>query len=191
VQPGATDDAPPSDAVVLFDGTDLSAWQNGDAWSVEDGAMVAGKGYVQTKQHFGDCQLHLEWSAPTPAKGSGQGRGNSGVFLMGKYEVQVLDSYDNKTYPEGQAAAVYKQSPPMVNAMRPPGEWNTYDIVWTQPRFHDDGTLKSPACVTVIHNGVLLQNHFEVKGTTWWHQPPTYQSHSGGLRISLQDHGNP
>ncbi|HRX82581.1 MAG TPA: DUF1080 domain-containing protein, partial [Pirellulaceae bacterium] len=153
------DNGVPSDAIVLFDGTDLSSWENADNWKVEAGAMISGKGDVRTKESFGDCQLHIEWSAPTPPKGSGQGRGNSGVFLMGKYEIQVLDSYDNETYFDGQAGAIYKQTPPMVNAMRKPGEWNSYDIIWTAPRFNEDGSLKSPAYITALHNGVLILNH--------------------------------
>lgn len=189
VTPGATDDAPPSDAIVLFDGTDLSAWKGADNWRVQDGAMIAGEGYVRSKQEFGDCQVHVEWSAPTPAKGLGQGRGNSGVFLMGEYEVQVLDSYQNKTYPEGQAASIYKQTPPMANATRPPGEWNKYDLFWTVPRF--DGTKIVPATVTVVHNGVLVQNHHVLTGDTAWHKPSSYGDLPATGPIALQDHGNP
>ena len=143
IDPGSTNAAPPSDAVVLFDGTNLSAWVNGEKWIVEGGVATVGKQDIQTRQEFGDCQLHIEWSAPVPAEGDGQKRGNSGVFF-GDYEMQVLDSYENKTYFDGQAGAIYKQTPPMVNAMRPPGEWNTYDILWTAPRFHDDGTRPPP-----------------------------------------------
>lgn len=183
--------APPSDAVVLFDGSDLSAWENADNWKIEDGVMVTGKGDIRSKQAFGDCQLHLEWSAPVPATGSGQGRGNSGVFLMDTYEIQVLDSFDNKTYFDGQAGAIYKQTPPQVNAMRPPGEWNVYDIIWTAPRFNEDGSLKSPAYMTALHNGVLILNHFELKGDTPYDRPPQYRQHAERLPIRLQDHGNP
>ena len=190
VTPGA-EHAPPSDAIVLFDGGDLSAWENADNWSVEDGAMVSGKGDARTKESFGDCQLHIEWSAPAPAKGSGQGRGNSGIFLMNAYEIQVLDSFENKTYFDGQAGAIYKQTPPQVNATRPPGEWNVYDIIWTAPRFDDGGSLKSPAYITALHNGVLILNHFELKGDTPYHRPPRYQKHAARLPIRLQDHGNP
>ncbi|MCA9057634.1 MAG: DUF1080 domain-containing protein, partial [Planctomycetaceae bacterium] len=168
----------PSDALVLFDGTDLSAWENGDKWKIEDGAMVVGKGDVRTKESFGDCQLHIEWSAPVPAKGNGQGRGNSGIFLMNTYELQVLDSFDNETYNDGQAGAIYKQTPPMVNAMRPPGEWNVYDIFWTAPRFNEDGSLASPAAITAVHNGVLIQNHFVLKGDTPFTRPPQYNKHA-------------
>lgn len=182
---------PPSDAVVLFDGTDLSQWENTKNWKIEDGAMVSGKGDVRSKKAFGDCQLHIEWSAPVPAKGEGQGRGNSGVFLMDTYELQVLDSYENETYFDGQAGAIYKQTPPQVNATRPPGEWNVYDIIWTAPRFNEDGSLKSPAYVTALHNGVLILNHFELKGDTPFTHPPEYKKHADRLPIRLQDHGNP
>jgi len=190
VKPGEAG-GPPSDAVVLFDGTDLSAWDNADNWKVEDGAMVSGKGDVRTKAAFGDCQLHIEWSAPTPATGSGQGRGNSGIFLMDAYEIQVLDSYDNKTYFDGQAGAIYKQTPPQVNAMRAPGEWNVYDIIWTAPRFSESGELVSPAYITALHNGVLILNHFALKGDTPFTRPPQYKPHADRLPIRLQDHGNP
>lgn len=191
VTPGIENALPPSDAVVLFDGKDLSHWDNAQNWKVEEGSMVAGKGQVKTKEQFGDCQVHIEWSAPTPPKGSGQGRGNSGVFLMGIYELQVLDSYDNETYSDGQAGAIYKQTPPMANAMRKPGEWNAYDIFWTAPRFHEDGSLKSPAYITAMHNGVLILNHFELKGDTPFNRPPIYKAHSAKGPIALQDHGNP
>ena len=190
VTPGTAGKAP-SDAVVLFDGKDLSQWDNADNWKIEEGAMVSGKGDVRTKKAFGDCQLHIEWSAPVPAKGKGQGRGNSGVFFMNTYEIQVLDSYKNETYHDGQAGAIYKQTPPQVNAMRPPGEWNTYDIIWTAPRFKEDGSLKSPAYITAFHNGVLILNHFELKGDTPYSRPPRYKKHADRLPIRLQDHGNP
>ena len=191
VTPGVTNDSPPSDAVVLFDGKDLSRWKNGDKWSIVDGALVSGKGMVTSVDTFGDCQVHMEWSAPTVVKGDGQGRGNSGVFLMGMYELQVLDSYQNKTYFDGQAGAIYKQTPPMANVMRKPGEWNTYEIFWTAPRFNEDGTLKSPAYITALHNGVLILNHFELKGDTPFNRPPQYKKHAEKGPISLQDHGNP
>ncbi|MCA9083721.1 MAG: DUF1080 domain-containing protein [Planctomycetaceae bacterium] len=190
VTPGATDDAPPSDAIVLFDGKDMSAWEGGD-WRVEDGVAYSGKGNIQTKQSFGDIQLHIEWSAPTEIKGEGQGRGNSGVYLMGLYEVQILDSYENETYFDGQAGSVYKQTPPMVNAMRKPGEWNTYDIFWTAPRFKVNGDLESPACVTLVHNGILALNHFELMGPSSFVEPPHYTVHAPTGPIRLQDHGNP
>lgn len=183
--------SPPSDAVVLFDGKDLSAWTGAENWKVDNGTMLSGKGNVHTKDSFGDCQLHIEWMAPTPATGSGQGRGNSGVFLMDNYEIQVLDSYDNKTYFDGQAGAIYKQTPPMVNATKPPGTWNVYDILWTAPRFHDDGSLKSPAYITAIHNGVAVLNHFELKGDTPFDRVPKYTKHADKMPIRLQDHGNP
>ena len=191
VTPGKTNSDPPSDAVVLFDGTNLDAWNNGDKWSVKDGVAIVGGGQISTKQEFGDCQFHIEWSAPNPPKGNGQSCGNSGVFLMGTYEVQVLDSYTTETYHDGQAGAIYKQQPPAVNAMREPGEWNTYDIFWTCPRFDEDGNLKSPAYITVVHNGVLIHNHFELLGDTPWHRPPEYHSQGGKGPISLQDHGSP
>lgn len=190
VTPG-TNGSAPSDATVLFDGTDMSAWNNSDNWKIEDGAMVSGRGDVRTKEAFGDCQLHIEWSAPTPPKGTGQGRGNSGVFLMDTYEIQVLDSFENETYHDGQAGAIYKQTPPQVNAMRAPGEWNTYDIIWTAPRFSEDGSLVSPAYITALHNGVLILNHFELKGDTPYSRSPAYNKHADKLPIRLQDHGNP
>jgi hypothetical protein len=190
VKPGENGSAP-SDAIVLFDGTDLSAWENTQNWKIEDGAVISGRGDMRTKQGFGDCQLHIEWSAPVPPTGNGQGRGNSGVFLMNNYELQVLDSYDNPTYFDGQAGAIYKQTPPMVNAMRPPGEWNVYDIIWTAPRFNEDGSLKSPAYITALHNGVLILNHFELKGDTPFDRAPAYRPHPDKLPIRLQDHGNP
>lgn len=190
VTPGENNWQPPSDATVLFDGTDMSAWTGGE-WKVEDGVVYSGKGMVISKEKFGDIQLHLEWSAPSEVKGSSQGRGNSGVFMMGKYEIQVLDSYDNLTYFDGQAASIYKQTPPMANAMRKPGEWNTYDIFWTAPRFAVNGDVESPAYVTVVHNGVLVQNHFELMGPSSFVEAPHYTVHDPTGPISLQDHGNP
>ncbi len=191
ITPGQTNDAPPSDAIVLFNGKDLNNWENGERWTVEDGIISCGKGVITSQEKFGDCQLHIEWSAPSAVKGNGQGRGNSGVFMMGKYEIQVLDSYDNETYFDGQAGAIYKQTPPLVNAMRKPGEWNTYDVFWTAPRFNDDGSLQSPAYITLLHNGVLLLNHFELLGDTPFNRPPEYKKHDAEGPISLQDHGNP
>lgn len=182
--------SPPSDAIVLFDGKDLSAWEPSDTWKVEDGVLTEGKGDIHTKRSFEDVQLHIEWSSPKPAKGQDQDRGNSGVFFQDRYEMQVLDSYQSKTYFEGQAGSIYKQTPPMVNAMRPPGEWNTYDVIWTAPKFNDDGTLKTPAYVTALHNGVLVLNHFEVLGLTPWTDAPKYEAHGAGP-IRLQDHGHP
>lgn len=188
---------PPSDAVVLFDGKDASHWRaanNGPAgWIVEEGALVAkpGAGYVHSVEEFGDCQLHVEWATPTKIVGSSQGRGNSGVFFYnGIYEIQVLDSYNNKTYPDGQAAALYGQYPPLVNASRKPGEWQTYDILWTAPRF-EDGKLVSPAYATVIHNGVAVHNHAKVMGPMIHRTFPEYKPHAPKGAIALQDHGNP
>ncbi|MBA4106726.1 MAG: DUF1080 domain-containing protein [Pirellula sp.] len=190
VTPGEKPSDAPSDAVVLFDGKDLSAWKGAEGWKLEDGAMVVGKEMIESKDAFGDCQLHIEWSAPTPAVGESQGRGNSGVFF-GPYELQVLDSYDNKTYYDGQAASIYKQAPPLANAMKAPGDWNVYDIAWTAPRFKTDGSLESPAYITVFHNGVLVQNHFELLGNTPFSDPPSYNKHDVKQPIRLQDHGNP
>lgn len=188
---------PPSDAVVLFDGSSLAQWEMEDGtpakWAVRDGyfEVVAGTGMLRTKQGFGDVQLHLEWMAPSPPRGEGQDRGNSGVFLMGRYEVQVLDSYGSRTYPDGQAAALYGQYPPLVNASRPPGEWQSYDIVFRAPRFDAAGQVTAPAHVTVLHNDVLVQDAVELTGPTGHHQRPPYQAHAAQLPLSLQDHGHP
>jgi hypothetical protein len=181
---------PPADAVVLFDGKDMSHWNGAENWIVKDGAVTSGKGEVESKEVFGDCQLHLEWAEPEEVSGSGQGRGNSGVFLMGIYEVQVLDSYDNETYFDGQCAAIYKQHPPLVNACRKPGEWQSYDIIWTAPRFDADGKLVSPAYITILQNGVLVQNHFALEGDTPFNRPPEYKAHADKGPIRLQYHGN-
>lgn len=188
---------PPSDATVLFDGSSLAGWVSLDGtapkWVNKDGVLecVKGSGYIRTLQAFGDCQLHLEFAAPTPPEGNSQGRGNSGVFLMGLYEVQVLDSWENITYADGQAAAAYGQHPPLVNASRPPGQWQTYDIIFTRPRFNDRGEVQSPARFTVLHNGVLVQNNVELVGPTGWLKREPYSRHADKLPISLQDHGNP
>lgn len=189
------DSAPPSDAIVLFDGTSLDAWvteKDGApaAWTVEAGVLTVkpGAGGIKTKQAFGDCQLHLEWRTPAVVKGAGQGRGNSGVFLQQRYEVQVLDSYQNTTYSNGQAGSIYKQHIPQVNASRAPGEWQTYDIIYRAPRFNNDGSVQSPAFVTVLHNGVLVLDHVEIKGATTFRGPPSYQPHSLREPLSLQDH---
>jgi hypothetical protein len=190
VTPGKTNQDPPSDAVILFNGVDTSGWNNAETWKVTDGSLIVGKGMISTKEAFGDCQLHVEWSSPLPAKGNGQGRGNSGVFF-GPYEIQVLDSFENTTYFDGQAAAIYKQAPPLVNVMRKPGEWNSYDIIWKTPRFDAAGNLTEPATVTVLHNGVLVQNNFELLGDTPYNRPPRYSPHPPELPIRLQDHRNP
>ena len=182
---------PPSDAIVLFDGTTLDAWNGGEKWEIKDGYAITRGGGISTKESFGDIQLHLEWASPEKVKGKGQGRGNSGVYLMGKYEVQILDSYENETYFDGQAGAIYKQSPPMVNVCRSPGEWQAYDILWTAPRFEEDGSLATPAVITVLHNGIVVQNHYELQGSTHWHKPPGYEKHDPTGPISLQFHGNP
>ena len=186
----------PSDALVLFNGKDLSHWQaegGGDpTWAVAGDFMEAagGKGVV-TKAGFGDCQLHLEFATPEKAVGEGQGRGNSGVFLMSHYEVQVLDSHGNETYADGQAGAVYGQHPPLVNASLPPGQWQSYDIVFRRPHFDAGGNVTRPATVTVLHNGVLVQDHVEIKGKTAHKTAGRYVPHADKLPIRLQFHGNP
>lgn len=181
---------PPSDAIVLFDGKSLDAWEGGEKWIIKDGAATTAEGSISTKQKFGDCQLHLEFATPSEIKSSGQGRGNSGVYLMGRYEVQVLDSYENTTYYDGQCAAIYKQTPPIVNACRKPGEWQTYDIIFTAPRFNEDRSVKTPGYVTVLQNGIVVQNHFELQGKTSYVAPPSYSKHDLKEPISLQFHGN-
>ncbi|MDA1039575.1 MAG: DUF1080 domain-containing protein [Planctomycetota bacterium] len=187
---------PPADAIVLFDGTSLAAWTNGEHWKVSDGVATVGKGDIRTKQVFGDCQVHLEFREPLPAKGKGQGRGNSGLFLMDMYEIQILDSYQDGTdgpvtYFDGQCGALYKQQPPAVNACRKPGEWQTYDVLFTRPRFHDDGTLATAGRVSVLHNGIGIHLDTTIKGNTFFHAPPSYTKHADALPIRLQDHGNP
>ena len=186
--------SPPSDAIVLFDGTDLSNWKStkgGSAkWIVSDGAMTVVKkaGGIRTKEEFGNCQLHIEWATPKDVKGEGQGRGNSGVYLQGRYEIQVLDSYNNKTYFDGQAGAFYKHAAPLVNASRPPGEWQSYDIIFIAPKPKEDGTIE-PGSFTVFHNGVLIQNHIPIPGKA------TTSAAFSGLApkgpLMLQDHSNP
>lgn len=185
---------PPSDAILLFDGRDTSKWTGRDgrfSWKVENGYMevAPGAGDVQTTEEFGDCQLHLEWAAPEVVKGESQGRGNSGVFLMGRYEIQVLDCFDNPTYPDGTTAAIYGQYPPLVNACRRPGEWQTYDILWLAPRFNGDQVIR-PACVTVLHNGVVVHHHVELLGGTSHRQIPPYTPHPPTGPLRLQDHGD-
>ena len=218
VTPGQYTTAP-SDAIILFDGTDLSHWKNPRydygarmdevesilnykvahladrteaEWELKDGAMVVkpGSGAIETQQSFGDIQLHLEWLAPVDPGKEGQGYSNSGVFLMGLYEIQVLNSYENITYVNGQAGSMYKQNPPMVNASRPPGEWQSYDIVFHAPTFNDDGELLAPATITAFHNGVLVQDHFELKGPCVYIGEPFYTPHPSKLPLLLQDHGN-
>jgi hypothetical protein len=189
VTPAKEAGGPPSDAIVLFDGTDLSKWNNGDKWVLKDGYAIAAKTGITTKDSFGDIQMHIEFAEPDPARGSGQGRGNSGVYLMGRYEVQILDSYENKTYFDGQAASLYKQHPPLVNACRKPGEWQSYDIIFESPRFEGD-KLTRPGYVTVLQNGIVVQNHFELLGGTFYDRPPVYQPHGPKAPINLQFHGD-
>jgi hypothetical protein len=187
----------PADAIVLFDGSDLSGWTTarGDPakWLVRDGYMevVKGGGAIQTKAAFGDCQLHVEWASPAVAVGEGQDRGNSGVFLMNTYEVQVLDSYQSRTYADGMAAAIYGQFPPLVNASRKPGEWQFYDIVFHAPRFGADGGLLAPARMTVFHNGILVHDNDQLTGPTAHKARPPYKAHADRMPVGLQDHGHP
>jgi len=195
VTPASIPGNPPSDAIVLFDGKDLSkwrsAWTGGPArWKVENGYMeiVPGTGDIQTVEEFGDCQLHIEWMIPEDVKGSGQGRGNSGIFLMGRYEIQVLDSYENQTYADGMAAAIYGQYPPLVNACRKPGEWQTYDIIWIAPRFEGEKLVR-PGYLTLIHNGVVVHYHTPVMGLTLHRRFPTYRPHPPVGPLRIQDHG--
>jgi hypothetical protein len=192
VTPGATSSDAPSDAIVLFNGKNFDAWKGAQKWKVDDDGGTTAVSLISTKQAFGDCQLHVEWASPKVVKGKDQGRGNNGIgFMGGKYEIQVLDSYDNPTYFVGQAAAVYNQHPPMVNAVRKPGEWQTYDIIFETPRFEKDGKLKKPGYVTVIHNGVLVQNHTEINGVTHYDQPYAYVAHAEKLPLQLLYHNNP
>ena len=204
VTPGAANAAPPSDAIVLFDGKDLNEWvMNRDKspanWVVSDGILTVKKGpdggNIETKRTFKDYQLHIEWRVPENITGSGQARGNSGVFLASTgagdagYELQVLDSYENKTYVNGQAGSIYKQAIPLANPSRKPGEWQTYDVIWTAPVFSADGTVKSPARVTVLYNGVLVQNNFELRGETLYIGQPVYKAYDRAP-IKLQAHGD-
>lgn len=192
----------PSDALVLFDGTSLETWEparkNGASWKIEDGAMViiptpapGATSDQRTKQAFGDIQLHLEFRTPAKVEGESQGRGNSGIHFMGLYELQILDSYHNPTYVNGQASSVYKQHPPLVNASRGPGEWQIYDVVFVAPRFDAEGKLASPARITAFHNGVLVQHDVVLKGPTAWRGAPAYKAHAAKLPLVLQDHRNP
>ena len=184
----------PSDAIVLFDSKNFEEWEGEGASKGkvdEDGGFTA-RGAMRTKRKFGDCQLHLEFATPKEVKGSGQGRGNNGIGLMGAhYEIQVLDSYNNKTYPEGQCASVYNQRPPMVNACRKPGEWQSYDIIFTAPQFDSESKLQKPGYVTVLHNGVLVQNHTEIRGDTAYDRESSYHRHDDKLPLVLMYHGNP
>jgi hypothetical protein len=186
---------PPADAVVLFDGRDLSQWRDKKTggpvfWTVNEGVAVAVKGDIVTTNQFGDLQLHLEYREPTPVKGGGQSRGNSGVFFMDKYEIQILDCYQNNTYADGATAGIYGQHPPLANACRPPGEWQTYDLIFNVPHFDDQGKVVSPAYVTVIHNGVVAQNHQAFRGATNWKSPGKYTPHGATGRLGLQFHNS-
>ncbi len=194
VTPGAVPGQAPSDAIILFDGTDLSQWQP-TKWVIRDGIMesVEGAGYIKTKEGFGSCQLHVEFATPANVEKSGQGRGNSGVFLQDEYEIQVLDSYDNATYPDGQCAALYGRAVPLVNASAKPGEWQTYDIIFHRPIFEGD-TVVRKATFTVLHNGAVVQDHVVLEGGTQWlgaHAVSEYKAHEDKRPIALQDHGNP
>jgi hypothetical protein len=193
VRPGEAS-RPPADALVLFDGKDLAAWTSGGkpaGWKVADGTMeVNGAGSIETRESFGDCQLHLEWATPAKVEGESQGRGNSGVFFMGKYEVQILDSYQNRTYADGQAAALYGQRPPDVNVCRAPGEWQSYDIVFRAPRFEGE-ELVAPARVTLFHNGVVVHDAEPMIGATAHRAVARYAPHDPEGPLALQDHGNP
>jgi hypothetical protein len=203
VTPGASSAAAPSDAIVLFDGSNLDQWistndKSPAKWTVANGVMTVNKptGNIETKRPFTDYQLHLEWRVPEAITGTGQGRGNSGIFLASTgpgdngYEIQILDSYNNSTYVNGMAGSIYKQYIPLANAMRKPGEWQTYDVIWTAPRFNADGTLRSPAYITAMQNGVLLQNHVPLRGETRYIGAPEYKAH-GAAPIKLQAHGDP
>lgn len=202
VTPGKTPGAPPSDAIVLFDGTNENQWVSAQdhtpaRWTVADGLLTVAKGTgnIETRRHFHNYQLHVEWNIPANITGTGQARGNSGIFLASTgpgdagYELQVLDGYNNPTYVNGMVGSMYKQSIPMVNAARKPGEWQSYDVVWTAPDFHADGSLKTPAYVTVFLNGVLVENHFELKGETLYRGKPFYKAFDGAA-IKLQAHGD-
>lgn len=194
VTPGARDSEAPSDAIVLFDGADLDQWESAEGgqapWKIEEGhfSVVPGTGDIQTKEAFEDAQLHIEWRAPNPPERNGQNRGNSGIFLQSEYEVQVLDSYGNETYVNGQAGSLYKDLIPLVNASKKPGEWQSYDIIYHAPVFRKSGTVKSPATFTVIHNGVLIQDHAAIQGKTLYIGRHYYEKH-GALPLKLQDHG--
>lgn len=190
--------AAPSDAIVLFVGDKLDRWQHvasGEAaqWVVDNGnfTIKPGTGDIRTKESFGDCQLHIEWRSPSVVVGQSQGRGNSGVFLQERYEVQILDNYQNETYANGQAGSIYKQHPPLINATLAPGAWNVYDIIFTAPRFKEDGSLQSYATITILHNGVVVQNNATILGPTTYVGVPRYSTHAAKAPIVLQDHSNP
>lgn len=188
--------AAPSDALVLFDGKDFSKWQGergGEVkWKIEDGYMETTRtGRIRTKDEFGDFQLHIEWATPSKVEGSGQGRGNNGLNIFGRYEIQILDSFNNQTYPDGQAAAIYGQTPPLVNASKGPGEWQTYDVIFEAPHWDADGKLTKKAYVTVLHNGVLVHHHREIMGTTEHRLAPVYGKPQQRGPIELYEHGNP
>ena len=196
VTPGKNN-MPPSDAIILYKASqDINNWAEANGsparWQADDSLTIVSRTRdIQTKMPFGDVQLHIEWRSPSEVKGSGQGRGNSGIYFMGKYEVQVLDSYDNETYYNGQAGSIYKQHIPLVNASTGPGTWQTYDIVFSAPKFNEDSTLNKPCYMTVFHNGVLIQNHVELKGPTEYIGKPVYKFHESKLPMMLQNHGNP
>jgi hypothetical protein len=200
VDPGPAPDAPapvPADATVLFDGSSLDAWEQPDGsapeWTVADGILQVepGSGPIRTREGFGDVQLHVEWRVPESVEGSGQNYGNSGLYLMGTYEIQILNTYQNETYADGHAAAVYGQYPPLVNASRPPGSWQTYDIVFHRPHFDENGVVVEPARFTVFHNGVLVQEGVELTGPTAYQERPPYEPHASKLPLRIQDHGSP
>ena len=193
---GTTNSEAPSDAIILFDGSNGDQWSHEDKseikWRIADNVLTIepGTGAIQTKESFGDCQLHIEWSSPSEPNRKGQDKGNSGIFFQNKYEIQILNSYENRTYSNGQAGAIYKQSPPLVNAMRAPTEWNTYDIIFHAPVFNAEGEKTKSATITAFHNGVLIQDNFEIQGTTEYIGPPKNIAHADGP-IILQDHSNP
>jgi hypothetical protein len=196
ISPGKTASDAPSDAIVLFNGKDFSNWEadkGGEVkWKLENNAMtvVPNTTDIKTRQSFGDCQLHIEWRTPSEVKGNSQERGNSGIYLMSRYELQVLDSYNNPTYSNGQAGSIYKQYMPLVNACRPPGEWQSYDIIFTAPKFNADSTVKSPARITVFQNGVLIQNNVSLWGNTVYIGIAKYEMHADKMPLLLQNHGN-
>ncbi len=199
ITPGKTASEAPSDAIILFDGKNMDQWVSQkditkpSPWKIVNNdymECVPGSGFIQTKLKFADCQLHIEWSAPDVVEHSGQGRGNSGVFFQNRYELQVLDSYNNRTYANGQAGSLYKDHPPLVNAMRSPLEWNTYDVVYTAPRFKANGLIDAPARITVFHNGVVVQNNATINGLTLYIGLHNYPEAHAEDVIALQDHGN-